>query len=452
MKSLVSLVKVFKKTNSCHFVHFVVILLLLGACKEEQKDGKKPAALTETSVKATPIHGGAVISYSIPDDPDILYVMAEYVRNGKSFTERSSVYDNYLTIEGFNTTEPVSATLYTVRRNSDVKSDPVTVTFTPLEGVVALARKSTEIMEGFGGIVATWENITRTELGVRLQVDSLGTLLEKEMLFSSLLTQRYAFRGFDRVETTFIITYEDKWGNISEPLYFTGTPMYETEVPKPWIDRRGTFLYDNVTGNFNYVWDNSLTGRYLSENNSTGSSFTFDFGRVVKLSRMAMWPADLRSFPYPAWNAVYAQIHILEFEMWGTKAIDYSKTGNQSYWLHPFSAAQNGLPLPWQHPFSALTPAEIEAIPGDNFAKDWVYLGHYKVTRLDLLGASDDDIWAQGAAGWHFDLPLDAAPVSVIRFFPIATIYAGVLSTPPTNNYWAVGELSFWGDDTVPQE
>jgi hypothetical protein len=134
--------------------------------------------------------------------------------------------------------------------------------------------------------------------------------------------------------------------------------------------------------------------------------------------------------------------------MWGTKTLDMSLlTGHDDYWLHPFSAEQNFKPSPWTGNFSDLTPEQIQAIT-NNFAKDWVYLGRYSVERLDLKGESGENILAQGLAGHQFEISVDWEPVRYIRFFPLATLGG----SPPPWNYWHIGELSFFGDNTVPQE
>lgn len=78
----------------------------------------------------TPINGGGIATYSIPDSEEVMYVMAEYERNGKKCVERSSVYSNTIRMEGFATTDPVTVAFYTVSRNG-VRSEPVVKTFEP---------------------------------------------------------------------------------------------------------------------------------------------------------------------------------------------------------------------------------------------------------------------------------------------------------------------------------
>ena len=429
------------------------VVCWLNACDENRESDEKPARIENYTV--TPIYGGATVTYTVPSGRNILYVMAEYERNGKSYTVRSTVYNNYLTIEGFNTTEKVSATLYTVN-HSEMKSDPLTVEFVPLEALVNLAKTSANVKDDWGGLLITWENIYETDFAIRLFArDSLNQWEEKGLTFSSMKSDKHNFRGLDAVETSFALTFEDKWGNTSDTLYYTGIPLNEIEVPKPWRDLRATIPYDNATElNASYAFTKLFDGafgnnfRYLTANGSTGSSMTFEFDRVVKLSRVAIW-SNPEGGGRPVTDNVYGEVHLVEFEIWGTKALDLSKLTpeNRAYWLHPFSAAQQGGVAPWTGRFSNLTPEQIAEIP-DNFAKDWVYLGHFFVERLDLMGASENDILEKGIEGFHFDISIDCEPVKVIRFFPLATRD----NSPPPNNYWQIGELTFWGDDSVPQD
>lgn len=445
--------------NQFNMKNLVKILMMLGcicwlnACDDSEQGGDKPVRIENYNV--TPIYGGATVTYTIPSARNILYVMAEYERNGKTYTERSSVYNNYITIQGFNTTEKVTATLYTVNIN-EMKSEPLTIEFVPLEALVNLARKSTSIKDDWGGLLISWENIYETDFAIHLLArDSLNRWEEKGLTFSSMKSDKHNFRGLEPVETSFALTFEDKWGNTSDTLFYTGIPLNEVEVSKPWRDLRGAIPYDNVTQlssayDFTKLFDGAFGNnyRYLTGNGSTGSSITFEFDRVVKLSRVAIW-SNPEGGGRPVTDNVYGEVHVVEFEMWGTKSLDLSKLTpeNRAYWLHPFSATQQGGVMPWVGRFSRLTPEQIEEIPA-NFAKDWVYLGHFFVERLDLLGASENDILAKGIEGFHFDISIDCEPVKIVRFFPLATRD----NSPPPNNYWQIGELTFWGDDSVPQD
>ena len=100
-----------------------------GCSGDEGPAGPEPPVIEDYVI--TPINGGGIATYSIPDSEEVMYVMAEYERNGKKCVERSSVYSNTIRMEGFATTDPVTVTFYTVARNG-VKSEPVVRTFEPL--------------------------------------------------------------------------------------------------------------------------------------------------------------------------------------------------------------------------------------------------------------------------------------------------------------------------------
>ncbi|MDR0683171.1 MAG: DUF4959 domain-containing protein [Dysgonamonadaceae bacterium] len=397
---------------------------LFFSCNEKESTGRKPDSIDREKVYVTSMKGGAFISYSIPDDPDILYVMAEYMRNGKVFTERSSVYNNSIIVEGFNTTDPVRVSLYTVNRQG-VKSDPpINIQFVPLESPISLTFKSLVLETGFGGIVVSWENEAKTELGFRLMFEKDGVLIDKEMYFSALARERYPFRGFtDTVMTVFALSVEDKWGNVSDTIFYSAKPYYEIEVAKPFIDMRMLVSGDNVSSYgtaypFSKLYDGFIGDNgYLTGSGNSGNSFTIDLKQVVKLSRMIFWPRVRSNSPVAD---VYGNVNITKFEMWGSAAFDVAKP--PSYW------------------------ADLDD-PSGTFKEEWEYLGYYERERLDLQGAGENDIQSRGQTGDYFDIPLTVGPVRYIRFFARAT--AG--GSPPPNNYYQLSELSFFGDNTVSQ-
>lgn len=418
--------KLMKKYN---FICGLLILTILVGCKEETLVAWQSPALEQYNVTAIP--GGATIDYVIPNDRDIMYIMAEYERNGKIFTEKSSVFKNELTIEGFNTTQLVKATLYKVNK-LEQKSSPLHIEFTPLESPISMAYKSLDLVTAFGGINVFWENITQTTLGVRLMIKKEGKLETDQVYYSQLASELHAFRGFADTLTVFAISLEDKWSNISDTIYYETTPYYETEMEKPFVDIRALIPYDNTRDLYGARYDlskmwNGIIGPgndgYISEAGNYGTSFTFDLKKVTKLSRMIMWPRMVAGQQH-----TFASHNPLEFEMWGIKKLDTQKLTNLPYWLDDFSA-----------------PAGT-VIPEHTFKDDWTYIGKYAPERIDLQGASQAEIIQRGLDGHHFDIPIDVDAVRYIRIFIRRTAFG----SPPYQ--LMVGEWSFFGDDTVPQE
>ena len=214
-----------------YYISLIALISCFYTCEDMQYGPKDPGVPWEmgpiTEYSINPINGGAEISYSIPDNPDIMYVMAEYERNGEIFTEKSSVHTNMLTIEGYHRVNRAKATLYMVNR-FEQRSKPLVVEFEPLESIIDITFRTLDMKTGFGGVVATWLNPTALELGVRLMTydDSLyHDLVTREMYYTQIEEEIHSFRGFESVETTFAIAFEDKWGNISDTLQYVTTPF-----------------------------------------------------------------------------------------------------------------------------------------------------------------------------------------------------------------------------------
>ncbi len=422
---------------------FILILTVgLGAflgCKElddRRPDGGDWNSAALEGYEITPINGGAEIRYNIPDDPNILYIMAEYERNGRIYTEKASVHTNLLTIEGFHRVDRVKATLYKVNRKEQ-RSDPVEIEFEPLESLIDIGVASLEMVPGFGGVVASWENPKSTELGVRfMKMAEDGKVDYDEMYFTTLEEERRAFRGFDPEESTFAISFEDKWGNVSDTSYLTVTPFFETMIPKPYADFRGNIPYDNTTNlsgrTTATLWDgvvNTDRHGWLTNPSGSGLSMTFDMQQVAKLSRVVIHGYHI--------NSVYGQVNITKFELWGTDDIDVARFSDRPYWLDETSVRNSAI-----HGVDNTT-----VLPDQTFKDDWVYLGWHEIPRYDRMVPPDPQGALDLAAnGTEYELPIDAKPVRYIRLF--VREIAGVMP-PPSNNYFSMGEISFYGDNTV---
>lgn len=423
-----------------YYILALLIAISLFSCEDVQTGPREPSGpwnagpITEFTV--TPINGGAEITYTIPDDPDILYVLAEYERNGKIFTEKSSIHSNKITIEGFHRVERVKATLYAVNKYEQ-RSAPVELEFEPLESLIDIAFESLKAMPGFGGLIVSWDNPKTTELGVRLMTydDSLYyQLVTREMYYSQVENERHPFRGFEAVETTFALAFEDKWGNTSDTLQLTTTPFYETMVPKPYSDYRSNIPYDNTsnlsTRRMDLLWDgivNTSGHGWLTGNGFSGRSITIDMKQKVKLSRIVHHPYHV--------NAVYGQRNITQMEIWGTDEIDFNQLGNRNYWLDSLSLA-NGY-------IHDVDPSLALDLPKPNFKDDWEYLGWHSVPIYTVAA----DIQQLSREGSVYEMPIDAEPVRYIRIFVREIVFTQYL-----DNYFSMSEITFYGDNTVSQE
>ena len=208
-------------------------------------------------------------------------------------------------------------------------------------------------------------------------------------------------------------------------------------IPKPYADYRTTIPYDN-TSTINTaaahqiatLWDNvvNTSGHgWLTKTGNSGLSMTIDMKEVAKLSRIVIHGYHI--------NSPYGQANITSFELWGINKIDMNKLPDKPYWLDEESV-RNG---------AIFTVPPTTQLPATTFKDDWQYLGYHSIPVYTESAA----ILEQSANGTEYTMPITAAPVRYVRLFVRGIT---LISPPPANNYWSMGEISFYGDDTVPQQ
>ncbi|MDD4728188.1 MAG: DUF4959 domain-containing protein [Dysgonamonadaceae bacterium] len=414
-----------------------MLLLIFFSCEEEKREKEMgvwdSGPITEYTV--TPISGGAIIDYTIPNDPNIKYIMAEFERNGEFFTEKSSVYKNSLTIEGFHKVDVAKAKIYKVNKNEQ-KSQPISIEFEPLESVITVAQNSLNVKPGFGGVIASWLNPEETELGVNVLVeDSTDNykLVVKDVFYSAQKQELHPFRDFETKETNLAIIIEDKWGNMSDTMKYTMTPLFETMIPKPYADFRSSIPYDNTSDLgaprvMPALWDNIVNQSghgWLTKPGNSGLSMTFDMKQVAQLSRIVIHGYHI--------NSIYGQANITAFELWGIDKIDYDKLSDLPYWLDEFSVRGEHI--------HGVPPSTV--LPDKTFKDDWEYLGYHEMERQKDVDAETQRYRAEN--GTEYTMPIGVKPVRYLRMF----IREIAQSYPSSQNYWSMGEITFYGDNTM---
>jgi hypothetical protein len=367
-------------------------------------DDVPPPPLSNVQVESLP--GGGKITYDLPDtDRDILYVKGEYMFQGTKKTVRSSVYNNFLIIEGLGSVEPIEVTLYLVDHSENV-STPVTKSFIPDTPPLQTIFESINMMADFGGLTIKWQNVLGLEIGITVFVeDSLGILREGKTEYSAQKQGQIAFRGYDPVERRFAIYITDKWGNISDTAEITVTPLFEKMLDK------GKFLEvglpgDNTTTSNNrplkLVWDNNYTNIWCTAYPSViplPNYVTIDLGVTARISRMRMFARSGYYYRHYNWKT---------FEAWGAK--EYKPNMSVDYWV------------------------------GDVWKADWEMLGDYEFVKPSgsPMGVDTaEDIQFQDA-GFEFAVPLESQTCRYLRF---------VIKEPWADGGLHMAEFDFWGDD-----
>ena len=281
-----------------------ILIFAVSSCsKQDDGDTTPPSVLTVDSV--TPTNGGGIISYTLPNDDDILYVRAEYTNsNGVDVSRASSSYNNSIEIDGLNQTTALTITLYVVDENYN-QSAPIYVELVPLESFIYLVQESIEVNTDLGGFRITWENIQSKTVYVFVHINN-GIEEEIRILSSNNSSESIAVRGLPSEEITISTRIEDFDEN-STTLEEKGTltPLFEQVIDKStWTlvasqsvngnawEGASVNFWDDVIDTTNNNSDNSY---FMIWRDLNGGSLNWpldlviDLNKNVKVTRFTVW-------------------------------------------------------------------------------------------------------------------------------------------------------------------
>ena len=379
--------------NKSNIMLLTVSVLLSTACVKNKEtreplgsnDGTAPAPVT--NIQTTPIPGGAVLRYTLPDDLDLSYVKATYFNSqGQPMEVCASSYVDSLKIEGLGDTNVYEVQLYSVDKSENYSS-PATTAITPLTPPVETVFASLEPKVGFGGFVIGFENETRSDIAVYLiRRDSLGIFDVFDAAYTSMSGGDLTIRGLPNEENEFGFFVRDRYNNFSDTLFVTATPWAEEQLDKKlfsdfdnsaWSCVWG--VYDDVIdwGNYSFITTPFDFPHYMN----------IDLGVLAKLSRLKIW----------------------------------QRIGDDTLFQH-------GMPKTWK------------MYGKSSMEEPWVFLmecNSFKPSGLPIGQYSTED-WEYAEAGEEFSFPLEAEPVRYLRFEFTAT-WGGYKGT-------AFSEFTIWGE------
>lgn len=398
------------------FLYIVIVTFTLStmSCLEEKHVPIEANAgpvdpVSNVVIQATP--GGGIIDYTLPNSKSLLFVLAEVqYPDGRTKEFVSSQYTTTIVVEGLPKIADYKVKVYAVNK-SNVRSTPVEASFTCLKPPYLSAFESLKMKADFGGINLKWNNnLTEAKLGVVLMHnDSLGDFVQYGSEYSTLKDLSHSFRGMKSEENYFGAFIKDRFGNVSDTIFATLTPLAESLVPKSKF-REYTLPGDakqypasEVTVGFRYIWDDVWSASYASPyanyrsfiSNDTRPlplHITFDLGASYLLTRMRL-------------NNYY------QFQNRGVKKYEI-----------------------WGH---ASTP------PSDGSWDGWIKIGEYEQFKPsgNTFGPSnvtdaDRRYWE---AGDMVTMKEDVGPIRYIRFKALSN-WSGTLN-------FNLMELTFWGSD-----
>lgn len=292
--------------------------LLIG-CNEIKKgpiypEGGKPEKVKVQKTESLP--GAVKIIYELPNEKDLLYVLAEYTdKYGRKIQNKSSTYTNSITIDGFADTSEYNLSLFAVTR-TEVRSEPTNIKIKSLLPPIYEAQETILLQADFGGINVSFENPSEAPLSLIVAYkDENGNFVDKETFYTSQTEVSLTARGFDSKETNFAVYLRDRWDNRTDTIFEKLTPIFEKELDKN-LFRSVTLptdvavgwglpipnLWDDVIAEEGYMWHSADAQMPIH--------FTFDLGVEAQLSRFVLWQRQGQ------W--IYNHGNPKRYEIWGS--------------------------------------------------------------------------------------------------------------------------------------
>ena len=312
---------------------FTILLITVSCQDTESGDVTAPGKLIVETI--TPTNGGGIISYTLPDDSDILFVRAEYTNTlGEDVFRVSSVHNNEVEISGLNQTTPIEVNLFVVD-NNDNKSEPTTAEFVPLESFIYLVQESIEFSADLGGVRVSWENIESKTVYVYVHIQN-GEDEEIRILSSNSPLENRFIRGLEATELTFLTKVADFDGNVTD-LEEKGvySPLFEEVIDKStwslvsnqsingnaWEGSTVNF-WDDIVDTTQTDSDNSYFIIWRDQNGGTLNwplDIVVNLNKNVKINRLKVWQrAFWYNGPSPTTAYYYQEENMKSFDLFAS--------------------------------------------------------------------------------------------------------------------------------------
>ena len=397
------------KTNKILSIFLISFITLLGCKDDDGQDSTPPGSLLVENI--TPTNGGGIISYSLPDDSDILFVRAEYTNSlGVDVYRVSSSHNNFIEIDGLNQNTPVQVKLFVIDENENM-SQPVDIEFTPLPSFIYLVQESITITPDLGGVKLEWENVAEKTVYVHLHIVNAGEE-EIRILSSNNASESVFVRGLESVEMTFLTKVEDFDGNITElEEKAILTPLFEEMIDKStWtLMSQLSVNGDAWEGQTTAFWDDVVDTAETNSDNSYFIIWRDQNGGTLN------WPLDIVI-------DLNKNVRVHRLKVW-----------QRAFWY----GGPTGIPYYYQE--ENMRSVDLYA---SNNSVDWTLLGQFDIgDPSDENGNIPQDFIDAAANGHDFDLDGVSEPFRYLKF--------SLTSNYGSDTYVHGSEITLWGLDDV---
>jgi len=290
------------------------------------EDSPVPEQVSNIQTLSTP--GGAIITYTLPLDPNLFYVKAVYeTQLGVVRETKSSFHTDTIIVEGYGDTMEHEVKLYSVGKNERM-SEPVVFSIQPLPPAVQSVFSSLSLDPTFGGVKISFQNPEQANLAIEVIADTTlqNTWTSVIKYYTKSIGGAFSVRGYESIEKKFGVLLRDRWNNKSDTLVKLLTPWYEEQIPRTAISIHK--LPGDAPGQPGLEPEKLFDGRIDGYNGygtyRTGTMpqwITINLGQKVIVSR-------IRAHQHSGAHC-YQDGAVKSFELWGSNQPDTDGGWNQ---------------------------------------------------------------------------------------------------------------------------
>ena len=327
---------------------YMLFMGLMMACGDVERgqyatDSVPPGQVSNVAVENVP--GGAVLTYTLPNDDDLLYVKVVYaMSDGTQVEQKSSAYTTRIVVEGLGRAKQQTVQLICGDRSGN-ESAPYPVGIEPLDAPIYEILESVRMQEDFGGVKFLWDNPLRDNIVLTLfEKHEDGRFVEIQHVYSNTPEGKFNIRGYPAEEVTFAIQVRDRWRNTTGMKDGTYVPLFEEQLDRLKFGRWNPpgIPYVALTNwDVERLWDGLLTNPGFSTPNTVQlpQSVTFNMGQTAILNRLKVYPRTTDSQLFSGYDTK-------KFQLWASPHPNVSADFSTWLFLGEFTAVKpSGLPL-----------------------------------------------------------------------------------------------------------
>ena len=331
-------------------VNMLVFMWLMTACSDLERgqyavDNIPPGQVTHVEVENVP--GGAIITYRLPDDDDLLYVKVVYTMSDGTQAERKSSTSKII-IEGLGLSKKQTIQLISGDQSGN-ESAPVLEEIEPLDAPIYEILQSMQIVEDFGGVRFTWDNPLRANIVLTFFVlNEKGGYDELGNVYSTQVAGKHNIRGYPSEERTFAVSVRDRWNNRTNRTDGAFVPIFEAQLDRMkfrrWNPSGIPYVQLDNMWTIEKMWDGFFGNPgYSTPATTFPVSITFDLGQMARLNRVKIYQRIEGLTPeqmYFNWG------NLKQFQLYASPTPDVTAIFQEWIYLGEYTSTKpSGLPL-----------------------------------------------------------------------------------------------------------